>query len=28
LRQSSPGRIREVRPTYETGQGPQRYRFW
>ncbi len=27
-RTASPSRIREVRPTYETSQGPRRYRFW
>ncbi|MBI3467692.1 MAG: hypothetical protein HY000_32185, partial [Planctomycetes bacterium] len=28
VRAAPPGRIREVRPTHETSQGPRRYRFW
>jgi hypothetical protein len=28
LRAAPAGRIREVRPTTETSQGPRRYRFW
>jgi hypothetical protein len=27
-RQSPPSRIRDVRPSYQTSEGPRRYRFW